>query len=197
LNRGIVFVISGPSGSGKTTLRDRLLKEKKIKELFAKSVSFTTRKMRTQEEEGRDYFYISEKGFKQKLRNRKILEWTRYLGYYYATSRDFVSGQLKQGKNILLCLDLKGALKVKELFPENSVTVFIKPPSIKELKRRIEQRCHKTGKDEIGRRLKLAEAEIWAASKYDHIMVNRNLEEATKRLRGIILREIAINKGAR
>ena len=88
---GKIFVISGPSGSGKTTLRDCLLKDKKVKSLFAKSVSFTTREKRTAEIEGRDYFYISEKEFKKKLRAKKILEWTKYLGYYYATPRDFVS----------------------------------------------------------------------------------------------------------
>jgi guanylate kinase len=195
--KGKIFVISGPSGSGKTTLRDRLLKEKKIKKLFVKSVSFTTRKIRTGEQEGRDYFYISEKSFRQKLRGRKILEWTRYLGYYYATSRDFVSGQLKKGKSILLCLDLKGALKVKKLFPENSVTVFIKPPSIKELKRRIEQRCSKTCGKEIGKRLELAGKEALSAAKYDYRIVNKNLPQACQKLRGIALKEIMINKGER
>lgn len=194
---GKVFVISGPSGSGKTTLRECLLKEKKLKLLFAKSVSFTTRKKRTAEIEGRDYFYISENEFKKKLRAKKILEWTRYLGYYYATSRDFISNQLKKEKNIILCLDLRGALKVKKLFPENSVTIFIKPPSINELKRRIEQRCSKTCKKEILRRLKLAATEILAASNYDYVVVNSNLKQACSKLQGIVLKETIIDKGAR
>jgi len=194
---GKIFVISGPSGSGKTTLRDCLLKDKKFRLLFTKSISFTTRKKRTGEMEGRDYFYISENEFKKKLRTKKILEWTRYLGYYYATPRDFVSKQLENGKNILLCLDLKGALKVKKLFPENSVTIFVKPPSINELKRRIEKRCSKTCKKEIVRRLKLAETEILAESKYDYAVVNKNLKQACKKLQGIVLRKTIIDKGVR
>ena len=190
-------MISGPSGSGKTTLRDCLLKDKKVKSLFAKSVSFTTREKRTAEIEGRDYFYISENEFKKKLSAKKILEWTKYLGYYYATPQDFVSQQLKNGKNILLCLDLRGALKVKKLFPENSVTIFIKPPSISVLKQRIEQRCSKTCTKEIRRRLKLAEAEILAESKYDHVVVNKHLKQACNKLQGIVLRETIIDKGVR
>jgi guanylate kinase len=119
------------------------------------------------------------------------------LGYYYATPRDFVSKQLKNGKNILLCLDLKGALKVKKLFPENSVTIFIKPPSINVLKQRIERRCSKTCRKEILTRLKLAEAEILAESNYDYAVVNRNLKQACNKLQGIVLRETIIDKGAR
>ncbi|MGA2775154.1 MAG: guanylate kinase [Candidatus Omnitrophota bacterium] len=196
-NKGKVIVISGPSGSGKTTLRDYLLKDRKTQKLFVKSVSFTTRKMRTGEREGRDYFYISEPEFKRKLRAGKILEWTHYLGYYYATSGDFVAGELRKGKNILLCLDLKGARKIRKLFPASSVTIFIKPPSIKELKKRIEQRCRKTCANETGRRLELAETELLAASKYDYVIVNKNFKGALERLRKIISKEIMVNKGAR
>jgi len=194
---GKILVISGPSGSGKTTLRDCLLKDKKVKSLFAKSVSFTTRRKRTGEINGRDYFFISDNEFNKKLRANKILEWTRYLGYYYATSRDFVSARLKKGENIILCLDLKGALKVKKLFPKNSVTIFIKPPSIKELKRRIEQRCTKTDKKEILKRLKLAKTEILSAPRYDYMVVNKNLKQACNKLQGIVLKETIIDKGAR
>jgi guanylate kinase len=196
-NMGLVFVISGPSGSGKTTLRDCLLKDGKIKKLFVKSVSLTTRKMRSGEREGRDYFYISELAFKRKLRARKILEWTRYLGYYYATSRDFVSGQLRKGKNILLCLDLKGARKIRKLFPANAVTIFIKPPSIKELKKRIEQRCKEACRKETSRRLKLAETELLSASKYDYAIVNKHFKQSLEKLRRIILKEITVKRGAR
>ena len=194
LKKGIIFVISGPSGSGKTTLRDLLLKNRNIAKLFVKSVSFTTRKMRTKEKEGWDYFYISENSFKRKLRAKKILEWTRHLGYYYATSRDFIVEQLRRGRNILLCLDLKGALKAKKLFPGNSVTIFIKPPSVKELKRRIEGRCDKTREKEICRRLKLAKREILSASKYDYIVENKNLKQAYSKLKGIIIKESQVNK---
>ncbi|MBU0709962.1 MAG: guanylate kinase, partial [Candidatus Omnitrophica bacterium] len=104
----MIFVISGPSGSGKTTLRDKLLEDQElIREGLTKSVSLTTRPRREGERNRQDYSFITEKQFKLKLKGKKILEWTKYLGYHYATPRDFVEQQLKRGKSVILCLDLK------------------------------------------------------------------------------------------
>lgn len=188
--QGKIFVISGPSGSGKTTLRDAVLKKSSLKKSFAKSISFTTRPKRSGERNGRDYFFITLSLFKRHLKAKKILEWTRYLGYYYATNRDFVSDKLKEGRNIILCLDLKGAKRVKRLFPDEAVTIFIKPPSIKELHHRICKRCIHTKKEEVARRLKLARREIKDAHKFDYRLVNKNLAQAVEELREIILREL-------
>jgi len=185
----MIFVISGPSGSGKTTLRDELLRDKALKAHFVKSISFTTRQKRLREANKKDYIFISEPEFKRKLKAKKILEWTKYSGYYYATSKDFVDKHLKSSKNIILCLDLKGALRIKKLYSRNCITIFILPPSIKALRDRIEGRCKKTKKKEIHERLKLAKRELSEANKYDYCVVNKNLTQAVKELRGIILKE--------
>lgn len=187
----MIFVISGPSGSGKTTLLEALLRDKELKNSLVKSISYTTRPERSGEQDLRDYFFITEQQFKKKLKGKKILEWTRYLGYYYATPRDFVEGQLKKGKHVILCLDLKGALKIKRLYPENTVTVFVVPPSIKALKRRITIRCNKTKKEEIGRRLELAKQELLNSRNYDYCVVNKSLKKATADLRKIIVKQIS------
>ena len=189
-NRGKIFVISGPSGSGKTTLRDRLLKDASLKREFAKSVSFTTRLKRSKERHGRDYFFLKTAEFKRRLKAKEILEWTKYLGYYYGTSRSFVTKQLERGKSIILCLDLKGALRVKRLFPRNSATIFVLPPSLKTLRERIEKRCQKTKKAEIARRLKLAKEELNGSRHYDYTIVNNDLGRAVRELRKIVLKEM-------
>jgi len=188
-SRGLIFVVSGPSGSGKTTLRDELLKDKELRKRLAKAISFTTRPKRSGELNKKEYFFITKDEFKRKLQAKKILEWTRYLGYYYATPKDFVETQLKKAKHIILCLDLKGALTIKSFFPKNTVTIFIIPPSFKALQDRIERRCHKTKREEIRERLKIAREELLASRQYDYCVVNNNLAQAVKELKGIILRE--------
>jgi guanylate kinase len=189
-NKGKIVVISGPSGSGKTTLREELLQDEELGKRFVKSVSFTTRRKRSCERNNKDYIFISEPEFKKRLKAKKILEWTKYLGYYYATSKDFVDKQLARRKNIILCLDLKGALRIKKLYPRDSLTIFIAPPSIKALQHRIEGRCNKTREEEIQRRLELARQELSDASKHDYRVVNKNLAQAAEELKGIILNRV-------
>lgn len=188
--RGLIVIISGPSGSGKTTLAKGLIKTAGLKHKLIRAISFTTRPKRSGEKEGKDYFFVSKEQFKQKLKTKKILEWTRYLGYYYATPRDFIEERLKKSSNILLCLDLKGALKIKRLYPENTITIFVAPPSLVELKKRIKNRCYKTGQREIKQRLQLARQEINTSSQYDYQLVNKDLEQTLKEMQSIMLREI-------
>lgn len=188
--RGLLFIICGPSGSGKTTLAENILKEKSLKNKIEKSVSFTTRPKRTAERNKKDYFFISEERFKQELREKKILEWTKYLGYYYGTPGDFLDEKLSRGRNTLLCVDLKGVSRLKRLYPKESVTVFIMPPSLRVLRERIGKRCRKIGKEEIHKRLKLARGEILSASKFDYQLVNKDLAKSVKQLKNIILRKI-------
>jgi guanylate kinase len=111
---GKIFVISGPSGSGKTTLLTSLIKDKKVSKLLVKSCSLTTRPKRSGEKEGKDYFFVTTPKFQSLLKAKKILEWTRYLGYYYGTPRGPLESQIQSGKCLGLCLDLKGARILKK-----------------------------------------------------------------------------------
>ncbi len=188
--KGLLFVFSGPSGSGKTTLAQAVLADKKFSGKLEKSVSFTTRPRRQGEKERRDYFFISEKEFLQGRKRQKILEWTKYLGYYYGTGRDFVDSRLKERRSLILCLDLKGAARIKALYPDNSVAVFIMPPSLEELARRIENRHRETSRAEIAKRLRLAKNEIKSAPGFDFCVVNGNLAQAVRQLKGIIAKQI-------
>jgi len=186
-NQGLIFIISGPSGSGKTTLLNRLLRVPELRYRLGKSVSLTTRPRRSKEKEGRDYFFISQRRFLELRRSKKILEWTKYLGYYYATPKVFIESQFKKGRHPALCLDFKGAQKIKRLYPENTVTIFVMPPSLGALRGRIRKRCHKTAEGEIQRRVELAKRELLVARQYDYCLINRNLKQAAQQLKKVIL----------
>jgi len=186
----MIFVLSGPSGSGKTTLLEKLLRDKILKKKLARSISFTTRPRRSGERDGRDYFFLSLKQFEAKRRAKKILEWTKYLGYYYATPKDFVHRQIENARHLALCLDLKGALKIKRYFPKDTVLIFVSAPSLKALHARISGRCSRTKTEEIKKRLKLARQELLSRRQYDYCVVNKNLAQATGVLKKIVLKEI-------
>lgn len=187
--KGLIFVISGPSGSGKSTLLLRLVNSRGLKDKLVRSISCTTRPRRSGEINKKDYFFISQRQFREKRKAEKILEWTKYLGYYYATPRDFLERQIQKGLDVVMCLDVKGTLRVKRLYPENTVTIFVLPPSLGTLRCRLRKRCNKTKKEEILRRLELANEELEAAEKYDYCIVNRRLDEAVGKLRRIVLKE--------
>ena len=188
--KGLIFVLSGPSGSGKTTLANKLITDRRLRRSFAKSISYSTRPRRANEKEGRDYFFINERQFRERLKAKKILEWTRYLGYYYATPRDLVDRHLAKGRHLVLCLDIKGALRVKSLYPESAVTIFIRPPSIAVLRDRIKKRGCKTCDKEVKKRLMLAKKELMSAKIYDYSVTNDNLSHVVRKLKGIILNKI-------
>ena len=187
---GKIFIISGPSGSGKTTLLKKLLKVKELKAKLAKSISITTRLKRSGEKAGKDYFFTDSANFKRLLKAKKILEWTRYLGYYYGTPKEFVDKQLKQGKSIGLCLDLKGARILKQMYPKAAVTIFVRPPSIGELKVRIQGRSDSCDKRELQKRLKLAVKELRGKRKFDFSILHKDLRQALNTLKGIVLLKI-------
>ena len=190
--QGLVFVISGPSGSGKTTLAGEVLKDSLLAGRLRKSVSFTTRPRRPGERHGRDYFFITEGYFRQQLKAKKILEWTNYLGYYYGTPKSSVDNQISKGSHLLLCIDLKGAKNLKRLYPKNTVTIFVLPPSLEELRRRIKNRCSLTAEQEVRRRLEQAKKEIPQAAKFDYRLKNRDLKKTVRQLKDIILSKIDI-----
>jgi len=186
---GKIFVISGPSGSGKTTLLKKVLLNKALQKRLAKSVSLTTRPKRSGERQGKDYFFVSPGEFRRLSKAKKILEWTRYLGYDYGTQKDFLEERLRKGKHLALCLDFNGVLALKRLYPENTVSIFIEPPSLNELRKRILGRCPKTKQEEVEKRVEIAVAELKNARKYDYLVKNKNLAQAQSRLKGIILEE--------
>ncbi len=189
---GVIFIISGPSGSGKTTLLVNVLKSRRLKGKVAKSVSWTTRPKRTAERNGRDYFFISRQEFLRRLEAKKILEWTRYLGYYYATPKAFAEEQLAKGRSLVLCLDFKGVTQVRRIYPDRTVAIFVAPPSLGDLRQRIEGRCCKTTKEEIARRLRLAAKESSGSGRYDYYLVNKDLKDAVKELEGVILKHTQV-----
>ncbi len=188
--KGLLFVVSGPSGSGKTTLVTELLQESGVRRKLVRSRSFTTRPPRSGERHNKDYLFISEEHFRRQRKAKKILEWIKYLGYYYGTPKDFLEAELAKGRNVVLCLDLEGTHKVRRLYPDNTVTIFVLPPSLEALRERIERRCHKTAKDEINKRLARARRELSAATRYDYRLVNKNFNQVLKRLKRIVLRKI-------
>ncbi len=182
--KGLLIVISAPSGTGKTTLAHMLLKAFPNMEF---SVSYTTRKPRPGEVNGKDYFFVDRDTFERMIEEGDFLEWAEVYGNLYGTSRSQVLKALNEGKDVLLDIDTQGALQVKKNFPE-AVLIFILPPSLKELERRLRSR----GTDDeetIERRLKTARVEIERAPLYDYIVVNDVLEEAFEKLKSIVIAE--------
>lgn len=179
--KGRIIVISAASGSGKTTLCKRLLKESKG---LVVSKSFTTRPLRRGEKSNRDYIFVTKKEFLAARKNNRFLEWANVFGNYYGTPVDFVNKKTAIGKSVLLVIDVKGAFKVKKAVPE-AVLIFILPPSMAELERRLRQR-KSDGVKQIAFRLKIAKKEIAASGKYDYAVVNDEIEKAVKKLKDII-----------
>ncbi|WP_353683366.1 guanylate kinase [Thermodesulfovibrio sp. 3907-1M] len=181
--RGNIFVISAPSGTGKTTLCDRLLKA--LTDLKM-SISHTTRKPRPGETDGVDYFFVDKETFEKMISNEEFIEWAEVYGNFYGTSKNVISQLMKQGYDILLDIDAQGAKSIKKLYPE-SILIFILPPSMEELERRLLQRNE--DKDTIKKRLSKAEEEISQYKFYDYIVINDNIEEALNDLLCIVCAE--------
>jgi len=176
-----IFVISAASGSGKTTLCRRLLKESKG---LVVSKSFTTRPRRSGERNKRDYIFVSKKEFLEARKNGRFLEWAKVFDNFYGTPIDFVDKTIKKGKSVLLIIDVQGAFKVKKKRP-NAVLIFIMPPSLDELKRRLIHR-KSDGPKQIKLRFKIARREMAQSSRYDHIVINKTIEKAVKQLKNIV-----------
>ena len=185
-NKALIFVISGPSGSGKTTLAKKILKDPQLKDNFIKPVSYTTRPKRPQEKQGRDYFFVSVKEFQRLLKAKKILEHTRYLGYDYGTSCEGLEQAIKKNLHIILCLDIRGALFVKRMYPDRTTTIFVKPPSLNIARQRILERQALTNPREVKKRIQLASKELNYFNRYDCCLVNDNLSKAVKDVKRII-----------
>lgn len=181
---GNVFVISAPSGGGKTTLAGQILNAMPDVE---RSVSMTTRPPRDGERDGRDYFFVDPKTFGRVKQEKGFLEHATVFGQSYGTPRAFVDSRRRHGKDVLLLIDVQGADQVKRNL-KDAIRVFVMPPSMEELRRRLLNRST-DAPEEIQRRLKIARREMRQASQYDYVVLNLDLAKAVDELRAIILAE--------
>ena len=188
MRKGKIIILSGPSGSGKTTLHKKLLASKKLKGKLVKSISATTRPRRPREKNGRDYLFLTPKQFLDKIQRGYFLEWQKVFDHYYGTPRNYVEKLLKKGKNVLLCIDVKGAAVIRRACPE-AVTIFIKAPAFSILKKRLTARGSE-GKEDLCLRLKTARRELLEAKRYKYVIVNDNLERSLKELVSVVCPEI-------
>jgi guanylate kinase len=168
MHQNKLFIITGTSAVGKTTVASGVLK--KAKNLF-RSPTFTTREKRGQERDGRDYHFISQEEFKKKIRKSDFLEWANNYGNLYGTDKKEITKLLKQDKNVLVVIDIKGALNIKKKWPK-AVTIFILPESFDQLKKRFLKR-HDTSKCDIQKRLNIAKWELSKAPKCDYWIINQ------------------------
>ena len=168
--KGLLIVISGFSGAGKGTLVKALIKKYHN---YALSVSMTTRKPREGERDGVEYFFTDTEGFEETIRQGGLIEYAQYCGNYYGTPKDYVERQLQAGNNVILEIEIQGALKIKEKFPE-SLLIFVTPPGAEELKRRLVSRGTES-EEVIAKRLARASEESEGIEAYDYIVVNDDL----------------------
>lgn len=182
--KGLLVVISGPSGTGKGTVL-KFIKE--ANDNIRYSVSATTRKPREGEIDGVNYFFKTIEEFKAMIERDELIEWVQYCDNYYGTPREFIDQCINNGLDVILEIEVEGALNIRDRFPE-CITIFILPPSFKELVKRIENRG--TEKVEtINKRMNQAKRELTYVHKYDYIVVNDKVEEAVKDINSILLAE--------
>lgn len=179
--KGALLVVSGFSGAGKGTVMKKLLKKY---DNYALSISMTTRAPRAGEENGREYFFVDTDTFEQKIEENKVIEYAKYCDNYYGTPREYVEEQLESGKDVILEIEIQGALKVKEMFPD-TVLLFIMPPSAEELQRRLVSRGTETA-EVIKKRMDRAVEEALFMEKYDYIVINDDLDRCVEELHGIV-----------
>ena len=178
--QGILLIISGPSGSGKGTIVSQLCE----KNDFALSISATTRKPREHEENGVHYFFHTKEEFELMRDRKELLEWAEFCGNYYGTPRNYVTEQLMQGKNVILEIEVQGALQVKKIYPEG-VLVFMVPPNLEELGRRLTNRGTQD-KETVNMRLRRALEEMELVDEYDYLVINDTIEQATEDILTIV-----------
>lgn len=182
--RGQLYVISGPSGCGKDTIVNSLLK--KNKNLWL-SISCTSRAPRGSEKDGVEYFFLSEEEFEKEIENDGFLEYAKYAENYYGTPKKSIEEHLNNGEDVILVIEIQGALKIKNLLPE-TLFIFILPPSMKELKRRLEGRGTED-KEKIDKRFLRAYEEINEVGKYNYVVVNDEVKNAVEKVNAILISE--------
>jgi len=181
---GSLFIISAPSGAGKTSLVKAMLQSGVDLSL---SVSYTTRPARSEEVEGRDYFFISRDDFEERRRNDDFLESALIYGNYYGTSKKWINEALGAGRDVLLEIDSQGARQVRRIFPQ-AITLFVLPPSLEVLESRLRSRAQDSD-EVIERRLASAREEVGHVSEYDYVIINDTLDRALHDLKCIVQAE--------
>lgn len=180
-HKGILMVLSGFSGAGKGTLMKKLLE---TYDNYALSVSMTTRQPREGERDGIEYFFSTKEAFEQKIEEGGLIEYAQYCGNYYGTPKAYVEEQLAKGKDVILEIEIQGALQIKEKFPE-ALLLFAMPPSIEELEKRLRGRGTET-EEVISKRLLRAGEEAEGMDAYDYLVINDDLERCVEEIHSIV-----------
>mgnify|MGYP004529214251 FL=1 len=182
--KGLLIILSGPSGVGKGTVRKIVMRDKKLN--LAYSISMTTRKPREREQNGVDYFFVSEEEFKHNIAENNLLEYAEFVGNFYGTPRSYVEKLRNEGKNVILEIEINGAQQVlAKTDAENRVSIFLMPPSIEELENRIRHRRSEP-EDIIQKRLEKARREMNMKDAYDYVVLNDNVDDAALAIKNII-----------
>lgn len=181
INKGVLAVVSGFSGAGKGTLMKALLEQY---DNYALSISATTRSPRPGEADGREYFFVSREQFEEMIKAGQLIEYARYVENYYGTPREYVINQIDAGKDVILEIEIQGALKIKRQFPQ-ALLLFVMPPSAAELRERLTSRGTETA-EVIENRLKRALEEAEGIENYDYILVNDKVEDCVRQMHQII-----------
>jgi guanylate kinase len=183
--RGLLVVLSGPSGVGKGTVRKEIFNKGNTNLQY--SISMTTRLPREGEVDGVDYFFKSREEFEDLIKKDKLLEWAEYVGNYYGTPIDYVEETLQRGQDVMLEIEVQGALQVRKVFPEG-LFIFLAPPSLNELKNRIQTRGTES-EELINNRMTVAKEEIEMMDAYDYVVENDKVDFACERIRAIVIAE--------
>ncbi|WP_265034163.1 guanylate kinase [Wolbachia endosymbiont (group B) of Phalera bucephala] len=181
-NEGILLILSSPSGAGKTTISEKLLEQSTD---LVMSVSITTRKPRPGEVNGKDYFFVTEEKFHELCKAGQMLEYAKVFENFYGIPKDFIEQNLSSRISVLLNIDWQGAFHLFEILREKVVSVFILPPSMEELRLRL-QRRNSDDEIEIERRLAEAQKEISKSNKYDYVIINDNLDKSVEEIKSIL-----------
>jgi guanylate kinase len=190
--KGKLIVFSAPSGSGKTTIVRCLLKQSELQLDF--SISATSREKRGEEVDGEDYYYMSASEFKNKIKNDEFLEWEEvYRDNFYGTLKTEVERIWALGKHVIFDIDVSGGLRIKRKFPKETLAIFVKPPSIDELKIRLKKRKTESD-DKINMRVAKASAELATSPLFDKIVVNKYLDEALKEAYNLVNEFVNVEK---
>ncbi|GIV26520.1 MAG: guanylate kinase [Bacteroidia bacterium] len=185
---GKLIVFSGPSGSGKTSIVKKILE--KYPDLLGFSISATTRPKRENETDGKDYYFISKEEFERKIKNNEFIEWEEvYEGIYYGTLKSEVERLHKLNKHVLFDIDVEGGLNIKKMFGNKVLTIFVMPPSLEDLRKRLELRKSES-EESLKRRIGKANIEIQKAGQFDVVIVNEDLENAVQKAEEIIFKFI-------